>query len=142
MNLFVHHGVWKAYVMQDLCFKMQDLHTFISDPLLCKYSSQKRQTDTTQNKNQDVQNKDIVLGPRNVFTRDQYWSTQGYIKKIWRFVHFSASSFFKTAYVFYEQYIFAYFVEVERIFFALSACKRILMFYFCFLGVNDFFPYQ
>ena len=69
MNLFVHHGVWKAYVMQDLCFKMQDLHTFISDPLLCKYSSQKRQTDITQNKNQDVQNKDIVLGPQCVSSR-------------------------------------------------------------------------
>jgi len=141
MNLFVHHGVWKAYVMQDLCFKMQDLHTFISDPLLCKYSSQKRQTDTTQNKNQDVQNKDIVLGPQCVSSRSILKHT-GLHKKIWRFVHFSASSFFKTAYVFYEQYIFAYFVEVERIFFALSACKKILLFYFCFLGVNDLFPYR
>ena len=47
-------------------------------------------------------------------------------------MHFSASSFFKTAYVFYEQYIFAYFVEVERIFFALSACKKICCFTFAF----------
>ena len=30
-----------------------------------------KKTNTTQNKNQDVQKKDIVLGPRNVFTRDQ-----------------------------------------------------------------------